>query len=74
VFNWRQVTARCRGPAGTDDVAELVAWHHLTSRMGQTYRIVVREGDRDVFAYEPMASPLVQGRLRLLTPILERRW
>jgi hypothetical protein len=51
-----------------DDVAELVAWHHLTSRMGQPYRIVVRERDQEVLVYEPMASPLVQGRLRLLTP------
>jgi hypothetical protein len=72
VFNWRQVTARCRGPAGTDDVAELVAWHHLTSRMGQTYRIVLRERDKDVFVYEPMASPLVQRRLRLLTSMYEQ--
>ena len=54
-----------------DDVAELVAWHHLTSRMGQPYRIVVRERDQDVLVYEPMASPLVQRRLRLLTPMYD---
>ena len=54
-----------------DDVAELLAWHHLTSRMGQPYRIVVRERDQEVLAYEPMASPLVQRRLRLLTPMYE---
>ena len=54
-----------------DDVAELVAWHHLTSRMGQPYRIVVRERDHDVLVYEPMASPLVQRRLRLLTPMYD---
>jgi hypothetical protein len=54
-----------------DDVAELVAWHHLTSRMGLTYRIVLRERDQDVFVYEPMASPLVQRRLRMLTPTCE---
>jgi hypothetical protein len=52
-----------------DDVAELVAWHHLTSRMGQPYRIVVRERDQEVLVYEPMASPVVQGRLRLLAPM-----
>lgn len=50
-----------------DDVAELVAWYHLTSRMDQPYRIVVREGDREVLVYEPMASPLVQRRLPLLS-------
>lgn len=54
-----------------DDVAELLAWHHLTSRMGQPYRLVVREGGTDVFVYEPMASPLVQSRLRLLAPLYE---
>jgi len=54
-----------------DDVAELVAWHHLTSRMGQPYRIVVRERDQDVLVYEPLASPLVQRRLRLLTPMYD---
>jgi hypothetical protein len=46
-----------------------VAWHHLTSRMGQPYRIVVRERGQDVLVYEPMASPLVQRRLRLLMPM-----
>lgn len=54
-----------------DDVAELVAWHHLTSRMGQPYRIVVRERDQEVLVYEPMSSPLVQRRLRLLTPMYD---
>lgn len=49
-----------------DDLAELATWHHLTSRLGQPYRIVVRERDREVFVYEPMASPLVQRRLPLL--------
>lgn len=54
-----------------DDVAELVAWHHLTSRLGQPYRIVVRERDLEVLVYEPMASPLVQRRLRLLSPMYD---
>lgn len=54
-----------------DDAAELMAWHHLTSRMGQPYRIVVRERDQQVLVYEPMASPLVQRRLRLLTPMYD---
>ena len=50
-----------------DDLAELVAWSHLTGRMGQPYRIVVREAGRDLFTYEPMASPRVRRRLPLLT-------
>lgn len=54
-----------------DDVAELVAWHHLTSRMGQPYRIVVRERDQEVLVYEPMESPRVQRRLRLVTPMYD---
>jgi hypothetical protein len=32
---------------------------------------VVRERDQEVLVYEPMASPLVQRRLRLLTPMYE---
>jgi len=62
-----------------DDLAELLAWHHLTSRMGQPYRIVVRDSGRDVVVYEPMASPLVQSRINLLTrfygdpPVSDRR-
>jgi hypothetical protein len=54
-----------------DDVAELAAWHHLTSHMGQPYRIVVRERGQDVLVYEPMASPLVQRRLRFLAPMYD---
>ena len=54
-----------------DDVAELAAWHHLTSRMGQPYRIVVREGGQDVLVYEPMASTLVQSRLPQLRQMYE---
>ena len=49
-----------------DDVAELLAWHHLTSRMGQPYRIVVRDGTRDTLVYEPMSSALVRDRVKLL--------
>jgi len=45
-----------------DDLAEFVAWYHLTQKLGQPYRISVRDGEKDVFAYEPMASPLVRKR------------
>ena len=45
-----------------DDLAEFVAWYHLTQKLDQPYRITVRNGDREVYAYEPMRSPLVQKR------------
>lgn len=46
-----------------DDLAELVTWHHLTDSLAQPYRIELRDGDRTIFAYEPMKSDLVQARL-----------
>jgi hypothetical protein len=35
----------------------------LTEVLGQPYRIVIRKEGNDVFAYEPMKSDLVRGRL-----------
>jgi hypothetical protein len=54
-----------------DDLAELVALHHLTKVLGQPYRIVVREGDAEVFSYEPMTSELVRSRFELLNRFYE---
>jgi Asp/Glu/hydantoin racemase len=45
-----------------DDVAESVAWYHLTERLKQPYRIVIRNAGREVFAYEPMKSQIVRAR------------
>jgi hypothetical protein len=45
-----------------DDVAEYVTWYHLTERLKQPYRIVIRDAGRETFAYEPMKSPVVRGR------------
>ena len=34
-----------------DDLAELLALYHVTERLGQPYRIVVRDGSREVYLY-----------------------
>ena len=46
----------------SEDLAELVAWHHLTEKLGYPYRIAIRDGDRTTFSYEPMHAPLVRAR------------
>lgn len=46
-----------------DDLAELLAWYHLTEKLGQPYRIVVREAGKATFVYEPMRSATVRARL-----------
>ncbi len=46
-----------------DDLAEYVTVYHLTEVLKQPYRITVRNHDKEVFAYEPMKSALVRGRI-----------
>jgi hypothetical protein len=45
-----------------DDLAEWVTWHYLTDTLKQPYRIVISSADKEIFAYEPMKSPLVRNR------------
>jgi hypothetical protein len=45
-----------------DDLAEYVALYHLTEVLKQPYRLVIRKGGKEVFAYEPMKSDVVRGR------------
>lgn len=45
-----------------DDVAELVAWYHLTQVLRQPYRIHVGSAN----SFEPMASELVRSRFAQL--------
>ena len=47
----------------SDDLAEYLSVYHWTEVLKQPYRIVIRDGDRDVVAYEPMKSSLVRGRI-----------
>ncbi len=46
-----------------DDLAEYVALYHLTEVLGQPYRIVIRKEGKEAFAYEPLKSDLVRGRV-----------
>jgi hypothetical protein len=45
-----------------DDLAEFATVYHLTRVLKQPYRIVIRRGNEEVFAYEPMKSELVRRR------------
>jgi hypothetical protein len=57
----------------SDDLAELVTVSHWTTKLGQPFRIVIRDGEREVFAYEPMASPLVRQRLAEIARFYDER-
>jgi hypothetical protein len=46
-----------------DDLAEYVTVYHATEVLKQPYRIVIRKEGKEVFAYEPMKSDLVRGRV-----------
>jgi hypothetical protein len=45
-----------------DDLAEFATVYHLTRVLKQPYHIVIRRGNEEVFAYEPMKSELVRRR------------
>jgi hypothetical protein len=49
-----------------EDSAETVAWRQM-DKLKQPYRIEIRDGDRVVYAYEPLKNPLVQSRFSQLT-------
>jgi hypothetical protein len=38
----------------------------LTEKLEQPYRIVIRRAEQEIFAYEPMKSPLVRARSFLI--------
>jgi hypothetical protein len=46
-----------------DDLAEYVTLYHLTEVLRQPYRIVIRNEGKETFAYEPMKSDTVRGRV-----------
>lgn len=46
-----------------EDLAEFVSVYHFTEKLGQPFRIVVRNDDEVVFSYEPMKSKLVKARI-----------
>ncbi|HEX6738336.1 MAG TPA: hypothetical protein VF310_08700 [Vicinamibacteria bacterium] len=54
-----------------DDLAESVAWYHLAEKRQQPYRIVVRDGQKEAFTYEPLKSTLVRQRLERLRVFYE---
>ncbi len=55
-----------------DDLAEYVTVYHLTEVLGQPYRIVIRKQGKEAFAYEPMKSAIVRGRVGQMKRFYER--
>ena len=45
-----------------DDLAETLSVYHLTERLHQPFRMVIRHGAAETFAYEPAKSSLVRRR------------
>ena len=59
--------------AATEDLAELVAWQQLASRLGQSLTLRIRDDEgRTVHQYEPLKSPEVQTRFEAMQAFLER--
>ena len=54
-----------------DDLAEYVAVYHWTQVLKEPYRIVLRDGKKVIFTYEPMQSPLVRGRISQMQQFYE---
>jgi hypothetical protein len=55
-----------------DDLAELVAWTELTSRLHQPYRILISKGRKVIRVIEPAQSHRVQTRLKYLRQFIVR--
>ncbi len=55
-----------------DDLADFFSWYHLTERLKQPYRIVIRDARTEVFAYEPMKSPLQRQRFSQMQRFYEK--
>jgi hypothetical protein len=47
----------------------LGTWYHLTQKLHQPYRIVLRNGDKTVYSLEPMNSKLIAMRFPDLATI-----
>ncbi|WP_207436034.1 hypothetical protein [Sabulibacter ruber] len=49
-----------------EDLAELESIYHLTRKMDQPFRVIVRKDDDELFRFEPMKNKQVKKRFRYL--------
>ncbi|WP_454802151.1 hypothetical protein [Mucilaginibacter phyllosphaerae] len=49
-----------------EDLAELLTVYHLTNRLKQPFRFVVKQNGKEIFGYKPMNSVVVKRRTGLL--------
>lgn len=58
--------------AWSEDLAEYLSVYHWTQIFKQPYRIVLRQGAKQIFVYEPMKSPLVRRRIDQMKPFYKK--
>ncbi|NBA88344.1 hypothetical protein GVN16_21405 [Emticicia sp. CRIBPO] len=49
-----------------EDLAEYLSVYHFTQKLGQPFRIIVRQAGKDVYTFEPMKSKLVKNRINTM--------
>ncbi|MFB9076149.1 hypothetical protein ACFFLS_18785 [Flavobacterium procerum] len=55
----------------SEDLAEMLAIYHLTQKMNQPFKIVVKQDGMDIFTYEPFTNPKVLKRQNNLAVFYE---
>jgi hypothetical protein len=56
--------------AWTEDLAEYLTVYYFTRKLRQPFKIVLRQNEQELWAYEPMKSGLVQRRVRQMKRLL----
>lgn len=60
--------------AVSEDIADTVAWQQLSRRFGVKLEVQVRDPDGTItYRYEPLKSPLVRRRFKVVEALLSRR-
>ncbi len=49
-----------------EDIAELESIYHLTKKLNQPFRVIVKKDNNELFRFEPMENRLVKKRFRYL--------
>ena len=56
-----------------EDLAEYLSVTHLTRKLKQPFRILIYEGDKEIFSYEPMTSSMVNSRTDFMKYFYRRK-
>jgi hypothetical protein len=55
----------------SEDLAEMLTIYHLTQKMNQPFKIVIKQDEMDIFTYEPFTNPKVVKRQNNLAVFYE---